>query len=485
MFAISIYDIRKHQLTLVRDRFGIKPLYYTVINDTVIFSSEIKGILESGLYEPSLRQESIEEYLGYRYIRQPFTFFNNLFQVKCGEIITFDSNINYKSKFYYTLPPLNMDKVYNENEIIEELHNQVYSAINRCLVADVKVGAYLSGGVDSSLITAIVSEILSKELDTYTIGFIEENFNEFSYAKIISKMYKSNHREIVIDSNDYMAEWDRLIYFKDAPLGVPNEIPLSLMSSRLSKDITVVLSGEGADELFGGYGKLFRLPFDYSNHNYNGSFYEEFIKEYEYVPRNIRDKYLTVPNSREYFDNILKSKFENYSNEENVFKFFHENHIQGLLQRVDMTTMQTSVEARPPFLDHELIDFTYKKVPYDLKLRWNSEYYYKQAKKARAGFYSEKYDTPKYALKQVANRYLPNDILNRRKVGFPVPLTNWFPELLKQSDQLLLKCNWLASNKLNNLQEELETNPRAGQLLWMFLNVEKFRSIYFNKSWKW
>jgi asparagine synthase (glutamine-hydrolysing) len=485
MFALCVYDLQSDTITLVRDRHGIKPLFYTIVDDTLIFSSEIKGILASGLYEASMREESIDEYLGYRYIRQPFTFFENLFQINSGEIVTFDSNIKTKTKSYYTLPSLNFEKKFNEVEIIEELDQQIFKAVKRWSIADVKVGSYLSGGVDSSLITAILAKTSTKTIDTYTIGFKDDNYNEFEYARIVADLYSTNHREIVIDSIDYMAEWDRLISFKDAPLGVPNEIPLSIMSTILSKDITVVMSGEGADELFGGYGKIFRLPFDYNNDNNNVSFYEKFIDEYEYVPRNIRDKYLSVPNSRKYFDDKIKKQFNKTSNEESIFTFFQKYHIQGLLHRVDMTTMQTSVEARPPFLDHELVDFAYRQVPYNLKLKWKSESFNELAKKEKAIDYSENYDIPKYALKQVAKKYLPDEIINRKKVGFPVPLTNWFPSLIELSNELLKNSNWLHSDKLSSLQLELKTNPRAGQLLWMFINIEKFKRKYFNKLWKW
>lgn len=485
MFAIALFDKQTEELILIRDRFGIKPLFYCLNNDLLVFSSEIKGILSSGLIDAQFRQEAIDEYLGNRNVREPYTFFENIKQVKCSCLITFNKNLNYKEEQYWELPRLNFTNSFDEREIVEETGNQIELAINRWLISDVKVGAYLSGGVDSSLTTAYIAKS-KNTVDTYTIGFEDKGYNEFEYARLVAQKYNTKHREFILNKVSYLEEWERLIWFKDAPLGVPNEIPLSIMSTNLSKDITVVISGEGADELFGGYGKIYRLPFDYYNSNEKGSsFYNEFINHYEYVPRNIRDKYLLTNNIREYFDNQLISDFNNFSNEENVFRFFHKYHITGLLQRVDMNTMQTSVEARPPFLDHELIEFVYKNVPFDLKLKWKSKEAKAKASSQKATQYSEELDIPKYILKEIAKEYLPNEIIHRRKVGFPVPLTNWVPDLIYQADRVLINAEWIRQDKIKEMISEVKLTNRSGQQLWMFLNIEMFKQKYFTKSWRW
>lgn len=485
MFAFAIFDKKSQELTLVRDRFGIKPLFYYKDDNQIIFSSEIKGILSSGLVDAQFREKSIDEYLGNRYVREPFTFFRNIKQVKSSHYIRFNKKLQTQETKYWELPNLNFSEEYNEAEILERTDDEVKKAVKRWLISDVKVGAYLSGGVDSSLTTAIIAQT-TNNVDTYTIGFEEKGFNEFEFAKIVAQKYNTKHREFTLDVNNYINEWQRLIWYKDAPLAVPNEIPLAIMSTNLSKDITVVISGEGADELFGGYGKIFRLPFDYSNNPIKKEkFYTEFITHYEYVPRSIRDKFLTSNNDRNYFDQPIKEDFENYSNEENIFRFFHTYHIKGLLQRVDMTTMQTSVEARPPFLDHELIEYVYKHIPYSLKLKWKNEQAKKEAKKLKAAQYSEVLDSPKYILKEVARKYLPDEIIDRRKMGFPVPLSNWFPNLTELAEGLLLNASWVKQDKIQELIAEVKHNHRSGQLLWMFINIEIFKQKYFNKSWRW
>jgi asparagine synthase (glutamine-hydrolysing) len=285
---------------------------------------------------------------------------------------------------------------------------------------------------------------------------------------------------------DYMANWERLINLKDAPLGVPNEIPLAVMSSKLKEKITVVLSGEGADELMGGYGRIYRAPFDYVNEDTSESFYDYFISKYDYVPRSMRDQLISTPKSyRNEFDTEIKADFSKSSNEESVFKFFHKYHVKGLLQRVDMTTMQTSVEARVPFLDHNLIEFSYRNIPYNLKLRWVNEEAKNKASSMNSNQYSEKLDIPKYLLRKLSYKYLPKGIVERKKIGFPVPLTEWFDNLESLAKEFLPNANWLKEGVVNDLIKKSKTESRAGQILWMFINIELFKKNYFNKQWKW
>jgi len=487
MFAFACYNTATNELYLARDRFGIKPLYYAECNGQLLFSSEIKGILHSGLIQPSLNEAAIDEYLGNRYVREPFTFFREIYQLKASNYLYFQDFKKIKEVQYRQLPAINFSQEYKEPVLIEQLDDQLRQAFQRWFIADVRVGAYLSGGVDSSLTTALLSQYASQPVSTYVIGFEQTDFNEFAYARQVADLYHTHHNELLCEPVDYFADWEQLIHFKDAPLAVPNEIPLAQMSSALKKDMTVVISGEGADELFGGYGKIFRSAFDYNNHVKDSpSFYDYFIGEYEYVPRFIRDKYLTTSKDlRTVFDQTIQNDFSLYKNEENIFRFFHQYHVQGLLQRIDATTMQTGIEARAPFLDHELVEFVYTQIPYELKLCWNSHSAEEKAKTLKSTAYSEHLDTPKYILKKVAEKYLPHDIIYRKKMGFPVPLTNWFKDLHKLSAMFLQDAGWLQTTLLPDLIKELESNPRSGQLLWMFVNVQMFYNQYFNKNWLW
>ena len=486
MFAFVIYDKKLEKLILARDRFGIKPLFYFFKENLFIFSSEIKGILNSGLVEPQFNKKAIDVYLGNRYIFEPYTFFSDIYQLEKSTFMLIDLKNSFRSKKikYWNLPELNFCTDYDEPALLEQLDYEITKSVKKRLLSDVPLGTYLSGGVDSGLITAIAALSKNESINTYTIGFKEEKFNEFENSDIVSKKYATLHQKIIVGFEDYMGKWLDLIDFKDAPLSVPNEVPLSIMSSKLKENITVVLSGEGADELFAGYGKIFRLPFFVKNTHKN--FHEEFINEYEYVPRKIREKYLNLDKDyRDEFDTKNKDLFFGLKDEEKVFKFFHKRHIQGLLSRLDLATMHTSVEGRVPFLDHELIEFVYKKIPYDLKLKWKSEQHRKKCCFMNPAEYSEISDTPKYLLKKLSERYLPKDIINQKKIGFPVPLNEWYPEMLKIFKLLLLESEWFKSGITGELYRDLHKQERFGQILWMMINIELFKERYFKKSWRW
>ena len=483
MFAMGLYDFQEECLYICRDRLGIKPLYYYQDSERLIFSSEIKGILNSGLVRAEFNEDAIDEYLGNRYVRAPYSFFKNVYQMQPASFRKYNKDLNCEEVEYWEFPKkFNVEGGYNENEIENEFEDKLIKAIKDRMVADVPVGAYLSGGVDSSIISAVAAISSQEKLNTYTIGF--ETMNEFSFANLVATRYQTNHHEIHMTSDGYFSRMEEVIGYKDAPLGVPNEILLCQMSEELKKKITVVLSGEGADELLGGYGRIFRSPFDYKNLSIRGSYYDYFISLYEYVPRSMRDEYLNVEKTfRKEFDKKIQSEFLERSNEENVFRFFYDYHIKALLQRVDTTTMFTGVEARVPFIDHTLIEYVYENVPYSMKLRWNDGVDISNIKE-NADVYSERLDTPKYLLKKLAVRYIPKEVICRRKVGFPVPLNQWFFDLSKLAQEILKDAYWLKKASVEYLVKDCQRNARSGQILWMFINVELFRKKYFFKEWR-
>lgn len=485
MFAFAAYDHIENKLYLIRDRLGIKPLYYYIDENYIIFSSEIKGILKSGLVEAQFNEAAIDEYLGNRYVREPYTFFKNIFQVEAGSYLEISRNKIRQNQYWQLPDDFNQRRQYNEEKIADAFEDKLISAIKKRMIADVTVGTYLSGGIDSSLITAIVALNSKSPVNSYTVGF--SGLNEFEYAQMVARQYGTKHHSIMIDTKDYFNELKNVILYKDSPLGVPNEIPLSIMSKVLKKHVTVVLSGEGADELLGGYGRIFRAPFDfkYIDKNLENDFYDYFINKYEYVPRTMRDKYLLVDKTiRNYNDIKVKADFKGRAKEECIFRFFHQHHVKGLLQRVDTTTMLAGVEARVPFLDHELIEFSYKSIPYELKLRWNSNDSRIQAESLHSSQYSETLDNPKYLLKRVASKYLPENLVARKKMGFPVPLNEWLISLEEMARVILQDAYWLRMDLFNDLVVNCRKEPRGGQILWMLINLEIFRSMYFEKDWR-
>ena len=487
MFAFAVYDTWESMLYLCRDRFGIKPLFYYQDPEKLIFSSEIKGILASGLVDAVLDGASVDDYFGYRYVREPFTFFKGIFQVKAGTYLRIETKkqIQVKEKRYWDIPEsFNMEECQDEAVVKKAFEERLGKAVSRRTIADVPLGTYLSGGIDSSLLTAMVAEKSEHRVNTYTVGFPE--MNEFGYARMVSGQYKTLHHEILMTQENYLDQMKEIIGYKDAPLGVPNEVPLAVMSRELKKDITVVLSGEGADELLGGYGRIFRTPFDYENSEKQEDFYDYFIQRYEYVPRKIRNEFLAVGKGRrDFYDGNIKQKFAEGRNEYNVFYFFHKYHIKGLLQRVDSTTMLASVEARVPFLDHELVEYVYENVPYSLKLHWKSKMARQEAKGKASASYSEVLDVPKYLLRQTAYGYLPSAVVDRKKVGFPVPLMLWDNSLYAMLRQGAKEKIWLKEQSAEKLIDTCRQYKNGNQIIWMFLNMELFYGLYFTKDWRW
>ncbi len=489
MFAFILYDTVTKDILLARDRYGIKPMFYTLTPEkTLIVASEIKGVLNSGLIDAKLNQNTVDDFFAYRYVREPNTLFQNIFQVPHASYIKFDAELNCETICYYSMPEMNFKTKYDERELERCTADILVNTINKWSVADVKVGAFLSGGVDSGILSAVLA-CNTKNVNTYTIGFPDEGTNEFSYAKAVADKYSTNHHAYTVDIDTYFQRSDGLMSIKDAPLGVPNEILLSILTGELCKDITVVLSGEGADELFGGYGRIYRSAFDYESADMgDATFFQYFTGIYEYVPRWFRDKYLfnasELSDYRYGNDRRIEEDFSDHRNEENIFRYFHDYHIQGLLQRLDSCTMQYSVEARPPFLDHKLIDFVYEEIPYSLKLKWKSEEARQKAKGLKANQYSEELDTPKYILKKIAERYLDNENIYRKKMGFPVPLNSNFENIQVLAGELLKGSSVLNIRDYDEFLMDTKSLSNYGQLLWMCVGIEKFAREYFDKNWK-
>jgi len=485
MFAFVLYDHHNRGLIMARDQFGIKPLYYALTGAFLVVASSPEAILRSGLLQAELNPYAVDDYFAYRYALENHTFFKGISQVAAGHYYSISSEGDFQDVQYYELPRLNQFSRVKESEVTDELEDIIRKVIRRWLISDVPVGTFLSGGVDSSLLTALAAEKIN-QVQTYTIGFNDRVTNEFEYSDLVAKQYGTRHHKIVIDIDRYLNFdlWDELTGFKGAPLGVPNEVPLAIMSKELSEDVTIVLSGEGADELFGGYGRIYQSPFDFINREERGSFFDYFINCYEYLPRKFRNDFLMgEPHEyRNHRDEQQRDEFNKHSNEENVFRFFLKTHLKGLLQRLDNSTMFASVESRPPFLDKELVEFVFTRIPLNMKIQWKSVDDRKSAMSMLAGQYSEKLDIPKYILKKVSERYLPKSIIYRPKLGFPIPLSENQNFLIKECESLRYDSLWLRPEKSKDLLREL-SGGGSGLAIWMVLSMERFIGYFFKKNW--
>jgi len=521
MFAFAIYDNIANESYIVRDRLGVKPLYYTHNKHGIIFSSEIKSILALDTKKRTLNMSAVSSYLSFRYPILNNTFFKGIESLSPAHYIKISNNLIDIVEYWSLKNQFKEQQIdRGEEYYVEKLHLLLESSIDYRMISDVPIGAFLSGGVDSSIITAIMAQKSENPIKTFTIGFTEDGFNEFNYAKIVAELYNTEHREIILSADNYIQTMEKLISYKDAPLSVPNEVPLYLMSQELKKYITVVLSGEGADEIFGGYGRIFRSPYDLerlqqiNNLEYTPEqkreYYKNFLKKYIsdnitneidhfiniYSYTSFDDKNLLLDNSIDLhtIEENLLSKFMYYFDEidecsyyNKIMYVFEKIHLLGLLHRVDTTTMAASIEARVPFVDHRLVEFAFT-IPMKYKLKWIDTHAKEKSKLLMSDQISEQYDTPKYILKKAYENLLPSDILYRKKMGFPVPLNNWFGgDFNDYAKEILLSDiskargvyntdniqKWLNSNRLSN-------DHSFAMKIWMLINLELFQIKYFD-----
>ena len=521
MFSIAIYDERENVSYLVRDRLGIKPLYYFYHNNDITFSSEIKSILDYEDYNFELNELAISSYLSFRYPILNDSFFKDIFSIAPGNFIKI-KNGNISIHKYWT-PENNFKMQSNdkgEEYYINEVRKLLLSSVKYRMISDVPIGAFLSGGVDSSIITAIMAQEASSPIKTFTIGFEEKGYNEFDYASIIASRYSTDHHEIILSGENYIDKMDELINFKDAPLSVPNEVPLHMMSKELKKHITVVLSGEGADEIFGGYGRIFRSPYDYTRfkelhmNNYSKKDKEIFLNNFnnKYSNKTFNSDLDHFYNLYGYTNNdekllfcnqrVINSNYEkklkdffgsifnllgNDSYYNKMLLAFEKVHLQGLLYRVDMSTMSTSVEARVPFVDHRLVELAFK-IPIKYKLKWVSEKMKLKSKLLMSDKISENYDIPKYILKKAYEKDIDSKVLYRKKMGFPVPLNKWFGGSFNNYAREILLDQKTINRKLINTKEiskillsnKLLDNHGLAMKIWMLINIELFNRKYFD-----
>ncbi|GIO92513.1 asparagine synthase (glutamine-hydrolyzing) [Paenibacillus lactis] len=371
MFSFVIFDIKTEKLFVARDRMGVKPLYYYRSGNNFTISSEIDPLLQLiGRY--TIDEIAVRQYKKMRSFYNNRTIYNEIKEFPPGHYLENGYFIKYWEIDY-------SDK---EPPSDEELMFLIQSAVNYRKIADVNVGSYLSGGLDSTIITA-----LSGVADTWTVGF--ENYNEFEWSELASKKYGTNHNPIIFDEKEYLLLSRKLIHAKKEPLSVPNEVLLYYMTKIASEKNTVILSGEGADELFYGYDRIFRWA-----NNAEDWDLKSFTDLYAYGSDN--DLEIVHDAVQPFMKHKLPLKI--------VASFFQEAHLRGLLKRLDSASMLNSVEARSPFLDYRLIE----------KLAGVSIEY-----KMKNGVVKE-------PLKRLYKYTVPIEIINRKKIGFPVPLDKVF-----------------------------------------------------------
>jgi asparagine synthase (glutamine-hydrolysing) len=493
MFAYAHVDEATRRLILARDRLGIKPLYYAQFDGALLFASEPKALLAYPGFPKRLNKAAVGSYLDYRYVVGEQTFFEGIRQLPAGhQLIVEDGNVRIER--YWEIPADAETLDLDDSTAIAHVTESLARAVEARLVSDVPFGAYLSGGLDSSLVVALMARRHSSPIKTYSTGFEEDGYNEFPFARMVADAYGTQHKEILLTQDRYFELLPQLIRYKDAPLGVPNEVPLWQMSEVLKQDITVVLSGEGADELFGGYGRIFRAAAQLDDSGFQGDVASEFLARYGYFGEAALRQYL-APDlladtaSLGYGAQTLRSAFDQVRHLSAVRQFlwvFQKHHLPGLLQRLDTTTMAAAVEGRVPFVDHHLVELGHR-LPPSLKLRWKSEADRVAAAGLKPDKISEIYDTPKWILRQVGLSLLPEAVVTRKKVGFPVPLGKWLGGKLKDTAREVLltdRCRQRGLFDVSAIESALssmgESQWDVGMRVWMLLCLETFCAEYFD-----
>jgi len=428
MFAFVIWDSKSDTIFGARDFFGIKPFYYAVVDGNLVFASEIKSILSYPKYEKAVNDIALENYLTFQYSVLEETFFKGIYKLMPSHCLTFkDGTLNIER---YWEPKFEADENASLDVIIENIDKAMHDSIEHHKISDVEVGSFLSSGVDSSYVAATFNGD-----KTFTVGFDYEKYNEIDYAKALSKEIKIDNYSKLITTEEYWGAISKIQYHMDEPLADPSAIALYFVSETAAQHVKVALSGEGADEFFGGYniyrepfalkpmqkipkpirivlGKLAALiPFKIKGKNYliraSKELEERFIGNAFMFNEKERAKILKNPTGKYNHMDLTKPFYDKVKGLDDVtrMQYIDINFwlIGDILLKADKMSMAHSLEVRVPFLDKEVFEVA-RHIP--TKYKVNKE-------------------NTKYAMRMAAHRYLPDMVAEKKKLGFPVPIRIW------------------------------------------------------------
>ncbi len=482
MFSFCIYDIKKDKYFCARDRYGKKPFFYYFKNDKFIFSSSIQSIIKILGTTPNLNKVALSKYMQYFVTFGEDTFFSDISALEAATFLTLEKS-NLKKKKFYKINTYK--KIKTEEEALKSLEETLIKAVEYRLTSDVEVGSLLSGGVDSSLISALYSKISGRKINTFSIGYNEyKNYCELDYAQITAKYINSNHHPIKIGKRDFLNYFEDTLFALEQPHGDSAAIPLNIMTRKIHETgIKTVLSGEGSDELFLGYDNYAKFLSYYDFEKGLSKSQNEFLdsiitalqnntKESEYLRRIVKKQTLYKSfgeiyndiQKKKLFKKVPTFKFETTKKDPVDWMSYIDLKIwlgEALLSKVDRVSMRNSLEIRTPFLDVNLVDLVFS---IDSKIKIG--------------------DTNKYLLKKIASNYIPETIINRRKKGFNSPFNEWIQEEYKESIlKLILKVN-KETNLFNDEYVKniytLAQNRKFKQHLWsLFIFSKWYEKTYF------
>jgi asparagine synthase (glutamine-hydrolysing) len=497
MFAFALWDRGRETLFLARDRLGVKPLYYAQLaGGAWVFGSELKALLEHPDLPRELDPLAVEDYFAFGYVPEPRTIFRGVFKLPPGCTLTLQRNRPAPQPVEYWDVPFAAVAAPSEQEATAELIARLRESVRLRMISDVPLGAFLSGGVDSSAVVATMAGLVREPVVTCSISFGDPAFNESAYARTVAERYGTRHHVEQVDPNDFSLV-DRLARLYDEPFADSSAIPTYRVCQLARKTVTVALSGDGGDESFGGYsryrwhvneeGVRSRLPSPLRRSAFGllGRFYPraDWAKAtFEALARDSLEAYfhsvsfVREPMRRELFSARLRSDLQGYGAMEVLRRHAARapsDHPLSLVQyldfktylvgdintKVDRASMAHSLEVREPLMDHPLVEWM-SGLPPSLKLR------------GREG---------KYLLKKALEPLLPAEILYRPKMGFAVPLARWFRGPLRQPlreavlGPVLADTGWFNEACLRRLVDEHQAGQRDhSQPLWTLLMFESF-----------
>ncbi len=508
MFSFTIFDETKQTLFCARDRIGKKPFKYFLNDDVFIFASELKSILTQVDYQKEPDFVAIHHYLTLQYCPAPMTGFKNIQKLEPAHYLFIDLKTNQTTKKQYWKLDYSKKYNYTENEWESALMEKLEESVKLRMISDVSIGAFLSGGVDSSAVVALMSKFSNKPIETFSIGFEEEKYNELSYAKIVANKFKTNHHELII--NPQHAELlPEIVRNYEEPYADSSALPTYYLNKFTRQNVKVVLNGDGGDENFAGYSrytlyKLFLIMDKISllnNHvafpilkQLNKHIHAFFIdRSYRYMKsmsddytiRYLESLYAFTDNAKQscYTDSfskkikneqltsqLISTKFAEAATPDKLEQVLYTDMTtylpDDLLVKVDIASMAHGLESRSPLLDHTILELS-SHMPSNLKLR---------------GF-----TTGKYILKKTLEGTLPNEILYRKKKGFSLPINMWLKGDLKE---YVYSC--LLSKRFENrniltkqfvkrlLDTHMNSNIDTSYTIWTLLMLELWFREYFD-----
>jgi len=461
MFAFALYDIDNNTVSLCRDRAGEKPLSYFFNNNKLIFSSELKAIKRHKLFINKINSSAIKTYFRYGYVNNSQSIYENTFKVYPGQIVTFNfinNTITKSDKFYWTISKsISKKKTYNEP--VKELERILLNSVKMQTRSDVPLGAFLSSGIDSSLIVSMMQKSSAKTINTFTVGFNEEFLNEAKQAKKIANHLGTNHSEIYFDQKQItnLIQHNDSLY--DEPFSDSSQFPTFLVSKFAKTKVTVALSGDGGDELFGGYARYRHSYSNWRRFKFLSVLAPSFLIERLSILENKRvnnfrkTKLLNVKTFDDYYELVslanninanallmdktvnLSSGFRNrefdfQNNKSNMMNIDFLNYLpDNILTKVDRVSMRSSLEVRSPFLDHNVIEFS-NNLPLKYKI-------------GKAG--------NKLILREILHNYVPKEFFSQKKTGFGLPIRKWLLEdLYEWCEFMFEKKNLIISGYLDS-----------------------------------